>query len=68
MMPRKILFYIYSLSGGGAERVIALLASGFARRGVEVILAVEVEAEENSGFLDPAVRRVRIGSFHPLAL
>jgi glycosyltransferase involved in cell wall biosynthesis len=65
---RKILFYIYSLGGGGAERVIALLASGFARRGVEVILAVEVEAQENAAFLDPAVRVVTLGSSHPRAL
>jgi glycosyltransferase involved in cell wall biosynthesis len=68
MSLRKILFYIYSLGGGGAERVIALLASGFARRGVEVILAVEVEAQENAAFLDPAVRIVTLGSSHPRAL
>mgnify|MGYP001431591467 CR=1 FL=1 len=65
---RKILFYIHSLGGGGAERVIALLASGFARRGIEVMVAVEVEAQENAGFLDPAVRLVRLGPSHPRAL
>jgi glycosyltransferase involved in cell wall biosynthesis len=68
MKARKLLFYIYSLGGGGAERVIALLASGFARRGLEVIVAVEVEAQENAGFLDPAVRLVTLGSSHPRAL
>jgi glycosyltransferase involved in cell wall biosynthesis len=68
MNQRKILFYVYSLGGGGAERVIALLASGFARRGVEVILAVEVEASENAAFLDPSVRVVTLGPLHPRAL
>jgi glycosyltransferase involved in cell wall biosynthesis len=68
MTFHKILFYIYSLGGGGAERVIALLASGFAKRGVEVILAVEVEAQENAAYLDPAVRVETLGSSHPRAL
>ena len=68
MRLKKILFYIYSLGGGGAERVIALLASGFARRGIETILAVEVEAKENAGFLDPSVRLVRLGPSHPQAV
>jgi glycosyltransferase involved in cell wall biosynthesis len=68
MILRKILFYTYSLGGGGAERVVALLASGFARRGVEVILAVDVEAQENAAFLDPSVRIVTLGPSHPRAL
>ncbi|MFI5011291.1 MAG: glycosyltransferase [Hyphomicrobiales bacterium] len=67
MALTKILFYIRSLGGGGAERVIALLASGFARRGVETIVAVEVEASENAGFLDPAVRLICLGSPHARA-
>jgi glycosyltransferase involved in cell wall biosynthesis len=62
--PRKLLFYLYSLAGGGAERVIALLASGFAARGWETILAVQFEARENAGFIDPAVRIELLGAEH----
>src|SRR5271169_5958854 len=67
-MPlNKLLFYIRSLGGGGAERVVALLASGFARRNIETIVAIEVEADENTGFLDPSVRIERLGPSHPRA-
>ncbi|SEE76701.1 Glycosyltransferase involved in cell wall bisynthesis [Rhizobiales bacterium GAS188] len=64
MALSKLVFYIHSLGRGGAERVIALLASGFARRGVECIVAVEVEARENRAFLDPRVRLVNLGAHH----
>lgn len=64
MRSRKYLFYMYSLLGGGAERVWALLASEFARRGHDVTFAMDFAAEENSGFLDPAVRRVVLGGNH----
>jgi len=67
MSLRKVLFYIHSLGGGGAERVFALLASGFARRGVEVVVAVEREANENAAFLAPAVRVALLGPSHPRA-
>lgn len=53
-----------ALIGGGAERVWALLASEFARRGHEVIFAVDYEAEENRAFLDSAVRRVTLPGGH----
>ncbi|MFZ1109186.1 MAG: glycosyltransferase [Rhodomicrobium sp.] len=52
---RKLLFYTHGLSGGGAERVIARLASGFAARGDNVILTVDFEAQENLGFLSKDV-------------
>lgn len=61
---RKILFYTHGLTGGGAERVWALLASGFARDGHDVIFACDFEAGENRGFLDPAVRLVILGGRH----
>src|SRR5487761_2093430 len=38
---RKILLYVPSLSGGGAERVSALLTNGFTAVGDEVIVAVD---------------------------
>ena len=61
---RKLLFYTHAMSGGGAERVWALLASGFAQRGHEVILALDYEDASNAGYVDPAVRRVTLGGGH----
>lgn len=52
---RKLLFYTHALTSGGAERVMARLASGFAARGREVILAVDYDAQENLHLLSPAV-------------
>lgn len=45
MTRRSLLFYTHALVGGGAERVIARLASGFAARGDRVTLAVDFEAQ-----------------------
>lgn len=64
MPRRKILFYMHALEGGGAERVFALLASGFARRGHEVILAVDAQARENALFIGDDVRTVTLGRGH----
>ena len=64
MKTRKILFYTHALSGGGAERVWTLLASGFARRGCEVIVAVDFDAHQNLMFLDKTVRLVTLGGGH----
>jgi glycosyltransferase involved in cell wall biosynthesis len=61
---RKILFYTHALAGGGAERVLALLASGFARAGDEVLFAVDYEADENAGLLDTRIRRIILGAEH----
>ncbi len=65
---RKILVYTHALTGGGAERVCAVLASGFAERGNEVILAVDFAATENMHLIDPAVRVVVLGASHFLAV
>lgn len=64
---RKLLFYTHAMTGGGAERVWALLASGFARRDCDVILAVDYEAADNLGFVDPRVRLVVLGGDHARA-
>jgi len=64
MPRRKLLFYMHALEGGGAERVVALLASGFARRGFEVILAVDAEARQNTPYLSADVRTVILGRGH----
>lgn len=55
MSNRTLLLYLPALIGGGAERVFALLASEFARRGHRVLFAVDYAAQENLGFLDPLV-------------
>jgi glycosyltransferase involved in cell wall biosynthesis len=55
--PMKILFHSWSLAGGGAERVFAVLASGLARNGHEVIFSVEHEDNQNQRYLDKAVRQ-----------
>lgn len=61
---KKILFYVYALGSGGAERVVALLASGLSARGHAVTLVVQVDAPENMPFLSPNVRTERIGAGH----
>ena len=43
---RKLLIYTHAMSGGGAERVCALLASGFAGQGDEVLLATDFESPD----------------------
>lgn len=64
MPSRKLLFYTHAMTGGGAERVFALLASGFARRGYDVVMAVDYTAPENAAFLDPRVRLRPLGRGH----
>ncbi|MCE1237162.1 MAG: glycosyltransferase [Hyphomicrobiales bacterium] len=65
MTPRRrLIFYTTSLSGGGGERVWAVLASALARRGHRVTFAVDFAAEENRPFLDERVDLVDLGSAH----
>lgn len=64
MPSRKYLFYMPALIGGGAERVWALLASEFARRGHDVTFAVDYDSVENETFIDPAVKRVTLPRGH----
>jgi glycosyltransferase involved in cell wall biosynthesis len=68
MTPRKLLFYTPALSGGGAERVFASLASSMAALGHEVLFAVDFEAEENKPFLAPEVRFFVLGRNHVRAV
>jgi glycosyltransferase involved in cell wall biosynthesis len=56
MTRRKLLLYTHALVGGGAERVWARLASGFAARGHAVDFLVDFEARENLPFLSKDVR------------
>jgi glycosyltransferase involved in cell wall biosynthesis len=56
MTQRRLLFYTHALVGGGAERVWARLASGFAARGDCVDFVVDFEASANLPFLSKDVR------------
>ena len=53
---RALLFYTHALMGGGAERVWARLASGFAARGDRVTFVVDFEAQEALPLLTSEVR------------
>ena len=58
------MFYTTSLSGGGGERVWAVLASALARRGHTVTLVVDFDAEENRPFVAPEVEVMVLGGGH----
>jgi glycosyltransferase involved in cell wall biosynthesis len=61
------LFYTTSLSGGGAERVWVVLASELARRGHDVTLALDFDADANRPYLAPQVKVEVIGDGHGYA-
>jgi glycosyltransferase involved in cell wall biosynthesis len=60
----KLLFYLPSLGGGGAERLLAVLATTLARRGHNILFAIDSEAQENKAFLDAGIESVRLGASH----
>jgi glycosyltransferase involved in cell wall biosynthesis len=62
--PLKLLFYVPSLAGGGAERLLAQLASALTQRGHDVLFVVDTESAENAGFLESRVRQVQLGPNH----
>jgi glycosyltransferase involved in cell wall biosynthesis len=64
MGVRHYLFYTHALAGGGAERVLSLLASGFAERGCRVTFVVDRDAQENRAYLDARVRLVTLPPGH----
>lgn len=66
-MPLRLMFYTHGLVGGGAERVWALLASAFHRRGAEVTFVVDFEATDNLPYLDPAIPLRVLGRGHARA-
>ncbi len=56
----KVLFHIYSLGKGGAERVVTTLASEMVKRGIKVVIATL--AEENEEYpLPDGVKRIDVG-------
>jgi glycosyltransferase involved in cell wall biosynthesis len=56
--PRPLAFYLPSLFGGGAERVIVNLAQGITERGIPVDLVVGVAEGDFLDQVPPAVRLV----------
>jgi glycosyltransferase involved in cell wall biosynthesis len=62
--PLRLLFYLPSLGGGGAERLVAQLATELASRGHEVTLVTDTESIENAGYVASAVRQVRLRPGH----
>jgi glycosyltransferase involved in cell wall biosynthesis len=60
MNSRNVLFFIHSLTGGGAERVTANLANWWAQQSWDVTVVTIASAEEDFYVLDPRVRRVTL--------
>lgn len=59
-MIKKIMFHVNSLGKGGAERVIVNLAGQFVKKGIDVIIATEWQAEDEYVPVS-AVRRIDVG-------
>lgn len=60
--PRSIAFVVAGLGAGGAERVIALLASSWAERGSDVtVIAFDRPSDPVYHRFDPRVQLVRLG-------
>jgi glycosyltransferase involved in cell wall biosynthesis len=56
----KILIFINSLAGGGAERVAATLANFWARRRWEVTVVTLAPTSDDFYLLDPLIRRISL--------
>lgn len=56
-----ILFFIYSLRGGGAERATANMANYWVQAGWQVTVVTIVGIETDFYILDPAVQRIALG-------
>ena len=66
---RKILLYTHALTGGGAERVWALLASGLTARGHDVLLVVDFDAPDSfRAFARYDAARIEAAGADPAAL
>jgi len=60
--PLRILVFIHSLHGGGAERVAADLSAGWVQAGHEVLLVTQADAAEDAYALDARVQRRVLGT------
>jgi glycosyltransferase involved in cell wall biosynthesis len=54
----KILLFVHSLTGAGAERVTANLANGWTAAGLDVVIVTAAPRSEDAFALDPRVRRI----------
>lgn len=54
---QRVLIFIHSLHGGGAERVAADLSAHWAQAGQDVMLVTQASAEHDAYTLHPKVRR-----------
>jgi glycosyltransferase involved in cell wall biosynthesis len=54
----RILLFIHSLTGAGAERVTANLANSWAAAGLDVVVVTAAPQSEDAFALDPRVRRI----------
>jgi glycosyltransferase involved in cell wall biosynthesis len=57
----KLVFFLSSLSGGGAERATATLATHWASRGWDITIATFSSPKEDAYVLPEAVKRVELG-------
>ncbi len=58
--PMKLLFFIFSLSGGGAERVTVSLANYWAARGWNITIVTEASAAHDAYVLEPSITRISL--------
>ena len=56
----KLLFFISSLGGGGAERVTVNLANYWAAKGWEITIVTLAEVSQDAYALDPSVARLSL--------
>lgn len=56
----KVLFYIQSLSSGGAERVTTTLANHWAEKGWEVVIVTVASEDRDFYKLDPRIERIAL--------
>ncbi len=64
IQSKHVAIYVPALNRGGAERVAALLASGFFKAGWRTTLLVDFEASENRALIDARVPIRVFGSSH----
>jgi glycosyltransferase involved in cell wall biosynthesis len=64
-MPDRLTLVIHALNSGGAERVLATLASHWAETGRQVTLITLADEDTDRYPLHPAVRRVGLGLLKP---
>ncbi|SAI69777.1 glycosyltransferase [Bordetella ansorpii] len=60
--PLRVLVFIHSLQGGGAERVAADLSAGWAQAGHDVMVVTQTDSKGDVYPLDPRVRRRSLGT------